>query len=56
MKIIHGNDGGLRKHSSTSFGSLWIEAVKSTENLKVKGIDLLSLCEKRVGDGYGSVF
>lgn len=30
--------------------------VKSMENLKVKGIDLLSPCKKRVGDAPGSVF
>lgn len=51
VKSIHGDDGGLQKTFSCAHGSLWIEVVKSTYKLLEKGINLLSLCKKKVGNG-----
>nr|GFA50809.1 hypothetical protein [Tanacetum cinerariifolium]GFA51817.1 hypothetical protein [Tanacetum cinerariifolium] len=52
VKIIHGPNGGIMEDSNySSCYSPWSGILSSTSLLKSKGIDLLSLCVKKIGNG-----
>nr|GEV54230.1 RNA-directed DNA polymerase, eukaryota [Tanacetum cinerariifolium] len=53
---IHGIHGGLDCPLSFSKCSPWIDIVREVKKLSIKGIDLLSLIKKKVGNGETTSF
>ncbi|GKD13922.1 RNA-directed DNA polymerase, eukaryota, reverse transcriptase zinc-binding domain protein [Tanacetum coccineum] len=57
IKNIYGNSGRIVEASFPSYGSSpWIAILKATKHLAKKGIDLLSLCKRKVEDGSSISF
>ena len=61
IKNIYGINGGIGEMSSPSYASrhassLWIAILKVTKQLAEKGVDLLSMCKRKVGDGSSISF
>ncbi|GKB66579.1 hypothetical protein Tco_0927991, partial [Tanacetum coccineum] len=57
IKNIYGNSGRIGEASfPSSASSPWIAILKATKHLTEKGIDLLSLCKRKVGDGSSISF
>ncbi|GKC71432.1 RNA-directed DNA polymerase, eukaryota [Tanacetum coccineum] len=52
IKILHGHNGGISENTSHRLSlSPWCGILSSIKALKFKGIDLLSLCSRKVGNG-----
>ena len=57
IKNIYGINGGIGEASSRCYASsLWIAILKATKQLAEKGVDLLSMCKRMVGDGSSISF
>ncbi|GJZ39987.1 RNA-directed DNA polymerase, eukaryota, reverse transcriptase zinc-binding domain protein [Tanacetum coccineum] len=56
IKAIHGEDGKLDKFSYSGISSNWVDIVRDISLLKNKGIDLLGLVKKKVGNGENTKF
>ncbi|GJT03372.1 hypothetical protein Tco_0824541 [Tanacetum coccineum] len=57
IKEIHGTDGGIgTSRAGNSTHSPWNCIVQSASKLQAKGIDLLALCSRSVGDGHSISF
>ncbi|PWA70767.1 RNA-directed DNA polymerase, eukaryota, Reverse transcriptase zinc-binding domain protein [Artemisia annua] len=57
VKAVHGMNGFNNSSLLVySHNSIWCNIVKSIEDLKRKGIDLLVFCSKRVGNGSNTDF
>ncbi|PWA99646.1 RNA-directed DNA polymerase [Artemisia annua] len=57
MKSIHGSLGGINDSSSHRFKhSTWGGILSSIKRVKLKGIDLLSYCVRKIGDGASTSF
>ncbi|GKF67991.1 hypothetical protein Tco_0197670, partial [Tanacetum coccineum] len=56
IKAIHGEDGKLDKFSYSDFSSNWVDIVRDISLLKNKGIDLVGLVKKNVGNGENTKF
>ncbi|GJT05680.1 RNA-directed DNA polymerase, eukaryota, reverse transcriptase zinc-binding domain protein [Tanacetum coccineum] len=57
IQCIYGHDGGISaapniSHKRSTWGSIRL----SIQSLKQKGIDLISLCSRKIGNGVGSRF
>nr|GEW62837.1 RNA-directed DNA polymerase, eukaryota, reverse transcriptase zinc-binding domain protein [Tanacetum cinerariifolium] len=52
IKAIHGNEGSLNSHPPYHGGSVWLSIIHAIEKLKSKGIDLLSFCNLKLGNGH----
>ncbi|GJY59135.1 RNA-directed DNA polymerase, eukaryota [Tanacetum coccineum] len=56
IKSIYGESGFLDRTIPTSRQSIWLDILKEVANLKNKGIDLMSYCRKKVGNGADTIF
>ena len=56
IKALHGEYGHLDKLPKSHQPSGWIDIVRDVHILKEKGIDLLTYCKKKVGNGETSKF
>ncbi|GKD55794.1 hypothetical protein Tco_1289181, partial [Tanacetum coccineum] len=56
VKAIHSSQGKLNSTSLPSHSSTWIDIIKCTNQLREKGVHLLSNCKKKVGDGIDTSF
>ncbi|GKB73439.1 RNA-directed DNA polymerase, eukaryota, reverse transcriptase zinc-binding domain protein, partial [Tanacetum coccineum] len=57
VKILHGANGGIMEDSNySSCYSPWSGILSSIRRLKSKGIDLLSLCVRKIGNGASCRF
>ena len=56
VKSIHGDYGGIENIGSNYRSSTWLECLKSVDQLKKKGVDLMSFVHKEVGDGKDTLF
>ncbi|GJT85373.1 RNA-directed DNA polymerase, eukaryota, reverse transcriptase zinc-binding domain protein [Tanacetum coccineum] len=53
---MHGKDGNLSTTTKSSFPSIWLDIIRELHNLKNKGIDLLGLIKKKIGNGVDTLF
>ncbi|GJX94697.1 RNA-directed DNA polymerase, eukaryota, reverse transcriptase zinc-binding domain protein [Tanacetum coccineum] len=53
---MHGKDGNLSTTAKSSFPSIWLDIIRELHNLKNKGIDLLGLIKKKIGNGVDTLF
>nr|GEV77789.1 RNA-directed DNA polymerase, eukaryota, reverse transcriptase zinc-binding domain protein [Tanacetum cinerariifolium] len=53
---MHGKDGNLSTIAKSSFPSIWLDIIRELHNLKNKGIDLLGLIKKKIGNGVDTLF
>ncbi|GKB05425.1 RNA-directed DNA polymerase, eukaryota, reverse transcriptase zinc-binding domain protein [Tanacetum coccineum] len=56
IKALHAKDGRLGKLTKSSCPSVWIDFVNELHKLKSQDIDLLSLMNKKVGNGVDTLF
>ncbi|GJR29260.1 RNA-directed DNA polymerase, eukaryota [Tanacetum coccineum] len=56
IKSIYGGSGFLDRTIPTLRQSIWLDILKEVANLKNKGIDLMSYCRKKVGNGADTIF
>ena len=56
IKAIHGSDGNIDRVVPVGKSSIWLDCIRSIAWLKVKGVDLLSCVQKKVGNGKGTSF
>ncbi|GJY86976.1 hypothetical protein Tco_0501002 [Tanacetum coccineum] len=56
VKLIHEDYGGIDNLGSINRSSTWLECLKSVDQLKKKGVDLMSFVHKEVGDGKDTLF
>ncbi|GJX66847.1 hypothetical protein Tco_0302574 [Tanacetum coccineum] len=56
IKAIHGVIGAFDNHNSTNRNFIWLDIVHDLSSLNRKGIDLLALVRKKVGNGENSLF
>ncbi|PWA31606.1 reverse transcriptase zinc-binding domain-containing protein [Artemisia annua] len=57
IKSIHGSLGGINDSSSHHFKhSTWGDILSSIKRVKLKGIDSLSYCVHKIGDGASTSF
>ncbi|GJZ44874.1 hypothetical protein Tco_0592470 [Tanacetum coccineum] len=56
IKSLHVEYGHLVKVPKSHRSSVWIDIVRDVHLLKEKGIDLLTYCKKKVGNGETSIF
>ena len=57
IQCIHGLDGGVTTASNSNLKrSTWGAILSSINNLKQKGIDLISFCSRKVGNGIDTRF
>ena len=56
IKAVHGDNGHIDVIPKSSRSSIWIDIVCEMYHLKQKGIDLLSYCTKKVGNGVDTLF
>nr|GEV04962.1 RNA-directed DNA polymerase, eukaryota, reverse transcriptase zinc-binding domain protein [Tanacetum cinerariifolium] len=55
-KAIYGEDGALNSSSSLSKCSPWLDIIREVTVLRTKGINLLDLIRKKVGNGLNTLF
>nr|GEV10770.1 hypothetical protein [Tanacetum cinerariifolium] len=55
-RAMHGKDGNLSTTAKSSFPSIWLDIIRELHNLKNKGIDLLGLIKKKIGNGVDTFF
>ncbi|GJU85058.1 RNA-directed DNA polymerase, eukaryota, reverse transcriptase zinc-binding domain protein [Tanacetum coccineum] len=53
---MHGKDGNLITTAKSFFSSIWLDIIRELHNLKNKGIDLLGLIKKKIGNGVDTLF
>nr|GEY90244.1 RNA-directed DNA polymerase, eukaryota [Tanacetum cinerariifolium] len=53
---MHGKDGNLNTTAKSFFPSIWLDIIRDLHNLKNKGIDLLRLIKKKIGNGVDTLF
>ncbi|GJU97297.1 RNA-directed DNA polymerase, eukaryota, reverse transcriptase zinc-binding domain protein [Tanacetum coccineum] len=56
IKAIYGEDGALNSPSSLSKRSPWLDIIREVTVLHTKGINLLDLIRKKVGNGLDTLF
>lgn len=56
IRSIYGLDGGIGNGSLRSVASIWLEVIRSSKILCIKDIDLLSLCNREIGDSQSIAF
>ncbi|GJY87047.1 hypothetical protein Tco_0501675, partial [Tanacetum coccineum] len=56
IKAIHGVNGASDNHKSSNRNSIWLDIVRDLSSLKQKGIDLLTIVRKKVGNGENTLF
>ncbi|GJS54920.1 RNA-directed DNA polymerase, eukaryota [Tanacetum coccineum] len=56
IKVIHGEKGTLGSLDTRPRRSSWLEIVREINILRSKGIDILSLIRKKVGNGEDTLF
>ncbi|GKB66637.1 RNA-directed DNA polymerase, eukaryota, reverse transcriptase zinc-binding domain protein [Tanacetum coccineum] len=57
IKCIHGATGGINNASNSNIkNSTWNSIIAAINGLKAKGIDLVSYCSRKIGNGADSSF
>nr|GEW80402.1 RNA-directed DNA polymerase, eukaryota [Tanacetum cinerariifolium] len=56
IRAVHSNSGGIEMRSRVSYSSTWLTIVNEVNNLRNKGIDLLSYMKIKVGNGLNTKF
>ncbi|GJZ60776.1 hypothetical protein Tco_0616592 [Tanacetum coccineum] len=56
IKAIYGEDGALNSPSSLSKRFSWLDIIRGVTVLRTKGINLLDLIPKKVGNGLNTLF
>nr|GEZ73472.1 RNA-directed DNA polymerase, eukaryota [Tanacetum cinerariifolium] len=56
IKAIHGENGAIDTHISSTKGSVWLELVRDVSSLKKKGIDLLAAIKMKLGNEENTLF
>nr|GEY14275.1 RNA-directed DNA polymerase, eukaryota [Tanacetum cinerariifolium] len=56
IKAIHGVRGAMDTQSVPTRGSIWLDLVHEFSFLKLKGIDLLALLKRKLGNGENILF
>nr|GEX65555.1 RNA-directed DNA polymerase, eukaryota, reverse transcriptase zinc-binding domain protein [Tanacetum cinerariifolium] len=55
IKAIHGENGAIDTHISSTKGSVWLDLVCDVSYLKKKGIDLLAAIKMKPGNGENTL-
>nr|GEW34619.1 hypothetical protein [Tanacetum cinerariifolium] len=50
IRSIHGEGGSIENNNSSIKGSIWLDLVRDISSLKQKGVDLLPLAKRRLGN------
>ncbi|GKA67189.1 hypothetical protein Tco_0766997 [Tanacetum coccineum] len=56
IKAIHGENGAIDTHISSTKGSVWLDLVRDVSFLKKKGIDLLAAIKRKLGNEENTLF
>lgn len=56
IKVIYGSKGFIGCHTPKNWHSVCLDILKSVERLNFKGVDLLPLCKKKLGDDGLTMF
>ncbi|GKF99101.1 hypothetical protein Tco_0297884, partial [Tanacetum coccineum] len=56
IRSIHGEGGSIDQNNYSIKGSIWLDLVRDISSLKQKGVDLLPLVKRRLGNGENTLF
>lgn len=56
IKVIHGNDGKMRKNTKSTYPFIWLDIVHEMDLLKKQGIDVVNYIKIKLGNGENTSF
>ncbi|GJW95491.1 RNA-directed DNA polymerase, eukaryota, reverse transcriptase zinc-binding domain protein [Tanacetum coccineum] len=56
IMVVHGTSGSIGMLKRSSHASIWLDIVRDIEQLKTKGMHLISFIKKKIGNGENSLF
>nr|GEW36984.1 RNA-directed DNA polymerase, eukaryota [Tanacetum cinerariifolium] len=56
IHVIHGVDGRIGRAGNVGYTSIWCDIIKEMDRLAYHGIDLISMMNKKIGNGLNTSF